>query len=67
MTVSLLVCVLLVGSVTTVLLVRQDEIRAWQAIVVALTGFLLALTPVGDTLKNVADQVTSSSSHSTKG
>ncbi len=64
MTVSIAVCVLIAGAVATILLVKQDEVRAWQAVVIALTGFLLALTPVGSFLRDGADRIGSSSSTS---
>ncbi|MEV7940870.1 hypothetical protein AB0O82_32675 [Kitasatospora sp. NPDC088264] len=64
MTVTVLVCALLVGGVVTAMLVRQDEVRAWQAFIVLATGFMLALTPVGSVIKNTADQLSHSSSAS---
>ncbi|MCZ1009436.1 hypothetical protein [Streptomyces lydicus] len=34
-------------AVVAVMLVRSNEVKAWQAIAIALGGFYLALTPMG--------------------
>lgn len=44
-----------VFGLVTVLLVRSRDIRAWEATVVALFGFYLALTPVRWTVQAVVD------------
>ncbi|MDG9704830.1 hypothetical protein [Streptomyces sp. DH37] len=46
MTSSPMPLVVIFGLVT-VLLVRSRDVRPWEAVVVALFGFYLALTPVG--------------------
>ncbi|MFI1950690.1 hypothetical protein ACH437_02325 [Streptomyces xinghaiensis] len=47
-----------VFGLVTVLLVRSRDLRAWEAVVVALFGFYLALTPVRFTVQAVVDWLT---------
>ena len=54
MTGSPIPLVVVLGLVT-VLLVRSRDMRAWEAVVVALFGFYLALTPVRGTVLAVVD------------
>jgi hypothetical protein len=42
-------------GLVTVLLVRSRDMRAWEAAVVGLFGFYLALTPVQGTVLAVVD------------
>ncbi|MGW7001854.1 hypothetical protein ACWGCW_03215 [Streptomyces sp. NPDC054933] len=43
--------------VVSIMLVRGNDVRGWQLVIIALAGFYLALTPIGNAVVAVVNML----------